>query len=206
MEERNGLYYIKNATLLPPTLPTTKTMRTMQPIEEEHEPRYPKARLNPTYKLKQFSTNGKKTQIGHPVQTPQERHTFATMQSLWLHTTRQHHHQRRHQESSHLRHRHGRCQVRQPQPPTRPRYPETRWKWRQLQMKTQKDRGNPKKNTFSTTRYLWNRRTLNHRHSHTYLRQPIPSLHSQRPPSRPTPRHHLRHLPRKHHTTHDSTR
>jgi hypothetical protein len=35
MEERNGLYYIKNATLLPPPKPTVKAIYTIEPITEE---------------------------------------------------------------------------------------------------------------------------------------------------------------------------
>jgi hypothetical protein len=34
MEERNGLYYIKNAILLPPPKPTVKGMNTIEPIDE----------------------------------------------------------------------------------------------------------------------------------------------------------------------------
>jgi hypothetical protein len=35
MEERNGLYYITNATLLPPPKPSVKAMQTIEPIHEE---------------------------------------------------------------------------------------------------------------------------------------------------------------------------
>ena len=35
MEERNGLYYIINATLLPPSKPSVKAMNTIEPIVEE---------------------------------------------------------------------------------------------------------------------------------------------------------------------------
>ena len=41
MEERNGLYYICNATLLPPVTPTAKAMHTMPPIAEEKAPTTP---------------------------------------------------------------------------------------------------------------------------------------------------------------------